>query len=498
MSAWLYEEGIAFMLKKYPIDQLREGMVIGRAVHKEDMSILLEEGTILDRSRIDLLEQRDVLFVHILEPDEEKEQEPETPRKKGAGAGRQAALEDPLGSAAETGSVSDAEMDGAAAASSDAPRALGGEDDIAAEERPTAPESRGEEPAAPSGPDGQTLDEAAAGAAEDSAAAEEAAAESAADEAAAGTERKAASETASAGAAPDKRSPLEAAYVRQYDALFLELKKFYGATRETNRIDVPMAETIALKALLLCSSAKAITHIYNMEAVGDYQLHHTMRVAVLAGLMGHWLKMPRKKQQRLVLAALLMDIGYTRMATDFLKKIAHYTPEERRFMQKHVRLGYALVAAADFEGARQVADAVLQHHERNDGSGYPARTKKEKICEFARILAILDMYDAMASRRFYAKKRSPFEVFGILSDEIVAGHLDTEYGVAFIRRICHALNGNWVKLSNGEKGKIVYIDESRLTALPIVQTTSGEFLDLNRRSDIKVESLLRSYEIETA
>lgn len=475
MSAWLYEEGIAFMLKKYPIDQLREGMVIGRAVHKEDMSILLEEGTILDRSRIDLLEQRDVLFVHILEPDEEKEQEPETPRKKGAGAGRQAALEDPLGSAAETGSVSDAEMDGAAAASSDAPRALGGEDDIAAEERPTAPESRGEEPAAPSGSDGQTLDEAAAG-----------------------TERKAASETASAGAAPDKRSPLEAAYVRQYDALFLELKKFYGATRETNRIDVPMAETIALKALLLCSSAKAITHIYNMEAVGDYQLHHTMRVAVLAGLMGHWLKMPRKKQQRLVLAALLMDIGYTRMATDFLKKIAHYTPEERRFMQKHVRLGYALVAAADFEGARQVADAVLQHHERNDGSGYPARTKKEKICEFARILAILDMYDAMASRRFYAKKRSPFEVFGILSDEIVAGHLDTEYGVAFIRRICHALNGNWVKLSNGEKGKIVYIDESRLTALPIVQTTSGEFLDLNRRSDIKVESLLRSYEIETA
>lgn len=463
------------MLKKYPIDQLREGMVIGRAVHKEDMSILLEEGTILDRSRIDLLEQRDVLFVHILEPDEEKEQEPETLRKKGAGAGRQAPLEDLPGSAAETGSVSDAEMDGAAAASSDAPRSLGGEDDIADEERLTAPESCGEDPAAPSGPDGQTLDEAVAG-----------------------TEKKAASETASAGAAPDKRSPLEAAYVRQYDALFLELKKFYGATRETNRIDVPMAETIALKALLLCSSAKAITHIYNMEAVGDYQLHHTMRVAVLAGLMGHWLKMPRKKQQRLVLAALLMDIGYTRMATDFLKKIAHYTPEERRFMQKHVRLGYALVAAADFEGARQVADAVLQHHERNDGSGYPARTKKEKICEFARILAILDMYDAMASRRFYAKKRSPFEVFGILSDEIVAGHLDTEYGVAFIRRICHALNGNWVKLSNGEKGKIVYIDESRLTALPIVQTTSGEFLDLNRRSDIKVESLLRSYEIETA
>ena len=137
MSAWLYEEGIAFMLKKYPIDQLREGMVIGRAVHKEDMSILLEEGTILDRSRIDLLEQRDVLFVHILEPNKEKEQEPETLRKKGAGAGRQAALKDLPGSAAETGSVSDAEMDGAAAASSDAPRALGGEDDIAAEERPT-------------------------------------------------------------------------------------------------------------------------------------------------------------------------------------------------------------------------------------------------------------------------------------------------------------------------------------------------------------------------
>jgi hypothetical protein len=56
--------------------------------------------------------------------------------------------------------------------------------------------------------------------------------------------------------------------------------------------------------------------------------------------------------------------------------------------------------------------------------------------------------------------------------------------------VCHSLNGSWVRLSNGKKAKIVYIDDSRMNALPVVQTDEGEFMDLNARHDVRVSVLL--------
>ena len=179
-----------------------------------------------------------------------------------------------------------------------------------------------------------------------------------------------------------------------------------------------------------------------------------------------------------------------------LDKEGALTPDERKIMQEHPKFGHELIMAGGLGEDKEIAEAVLQYHERGDGSGYPRGLVKEEIGKFARVLAIMDMYDAMASDRSYAKKRSPFEVFNILSDDIMNGQLDTEFGFRFIRRVCHSLNGNWVKLSNGEAGKIIYIDESRLAALPVVQTMDGEFMDLNLRTDVKVEYLLTSREIE--
>ena len=233
-----------------------------------------------------------------------------------------------------------------------------------------------------------------------------------------------------------------------------------------------------------------------MTAKGEYTIHHSLHVAILAGLMGKWLKMPQKDQLRLITAGSLILIGNLRIEQAMLDKEGVLTPDERKIMQEHPKFGHELIMAGGLGEDKEIAEAVLQYHERGDGSGYPRGLVKEEIGKFARVLAIMDMYDAMASDRSYAKKRSPFEVFNILSDDIMNGQLDTEFGFRFIRRVCHSLNGNWVKLSNGEAGKIIYIDESRLAALPVVQTMDGEFMDLNLRTDVKVEYLLTSREIE--
>ena len=439
------------MLKKYPVDQLKTGMVIGRTVYAEDMSVLLGEGTVLDEQRIEYLDQRGIVFVRILMPDSDEviaDVEPPQAKKEKAipNAQEQTAME--VVAAAETAKK------GALAKLK-----------ARATERAAQAKEEGKRDAVP-------LPGTAA------------------------EEKPDNRPTSKSGIVLRETSVLEAAYIEQYEACFEELQGFFSSVRATGRINTAEAEAVSRNFAPLSSSAKAVTHIYNMETIGEYQLHHTMRVAVLAGLMGQWLKMPVQERQRLILAAFLMDIGYTSFAPNFLKKIALYTPEERRLMQKHARLGYDIVSRSSLQLDKQVVEAVLQHHERNDGSGYPQKMKKDGICKFARILAILDTYDAMASRRYYAKRRSPFEVFSVLSDECIAGRLDAEYGVAFIRNFSSTLSGNWVKLSNGEVAKIVYIDGSRMNALPVVQTLDGKFIDLNKMLNIKVEYLLSGPETE--
>ena len=375
------------MLKKYAVDQLKEGMVVGQAVYKEDMSVLLGEGTVLNQQMIDSLSERNIVSVEIREE--------------------------------------------------------GGE------------EGPSPMPQKPQGVQG-----------------------------------------AAAKIIPLKEPILDEGYVRDYGDCFIELKSLFEVTKAHGSVDKDSAETLAQNILPLCSGAKAVAHIHNMTVKGEYTIHHSLHVAILAGLMGKWLKMPQKDQLRLITAGSLILIGNLRIEQAMLDKEGALTPDERKIMQEHPKFGHELIMAGGLGEDKEIAEAVLQYHERGDGSGYPRGLVKEEIGKFARVLAIMDMYDAMASDRSYAKKRSPFEVFNILSDDIMNGQLDTEFGFRFIRRVCHSLNGNWVKLSNGEAGKIIYIDESRLAALPVVQTMDGEFMDLNLRTDVKVEYLLTSREIE--
>lgn len=375
------------MLKKYAVDQLKEGMVVGQAVYKEDMSVLLGEGTVLNQQMIDSLSERNIVSVEIREEGGEEVPAPMPKRAQGV-----------QGAAVKT--------------------------------------------------------------------------------------------------IPLKEPILDEGYVRDYGECFIELKAIFEVTKAHGSVDKDSAEVLAQNILPLCSGAKAVAHIHNMTLKGEYTIHHSLHVAILAGLMGKWLKMPQKDQLRLITAGFLILIGNLRIEQAMLDKEGVLTPDERKIMQEHPKFGHELIMAGGLGEDKEIAEAVLQYHERGDGSGYPRGLVKEEIGKFARVLAIMDMYDAMASDRSYAKKRSPFEVFNILSDDIMNGQLDTEFGFRFIRRVCHSLNGNWVKLSNGEAGKIIYIDESRLAALPVVQTMDGEFMDLNLRTDVKVEYLLTSREIE--
>lgn len=296
---------------------------------------------------------------------------------------------------------------------------------------------------------------------------------------------------------PGKEHLLDDEYVRNYDLLYSRLHQLYIKLLDTNVLDMDELTAMTEHNLPgLCNGAKAVSQIHNMSRDGIYLIHHVLHVAILAGLMGGWLRWTLARRKELITAALLMDVGQQRISKDILERRGTLSPSERAIIQKHPDYAYDMLRHSPIGENQNIICGITQHHERCDGSGYPNRLKRDQITDNGRILAILDIYDAMATNRVYARRRSPFDVFGVLYDNILSGKLDTEYGVHFLKNLCHSLNGNWVGLSNGEKGRIVYIDESRVTSLPIVQTTTNKFIDLNTNTSVKIQSILTANEVD--
>ncbi len=291
---------------------------------------------------------------------------------------------------------------------------------------------------------------------------------------------------------------LDGDYVQCYKMAYSRVQNIYFKLGREGELDIPSMEDIIVDNVIdkLCEGAMSVSQIHNMTRMGDYTIHHALNLFILGGLMANWMRLRWAKKTELMTAAMLCDVGKMRVPKEILEKTGKLTPEELDSVKRHVDYGYDMLKFSVLSAHKDLLMGILQHHERCDGSGYPNRVRGDGICDYGKIIAILDMYDAMAANRSYAKRSSPFDVLKILYEDMIKGKLDTNFTVMFIKNLNHSLNGNWVGLDNGERAKIVYIDESRIFAYPIVQTTKNEFIDLNRRTDIKIEALLTANEVE--
>lgn len=128
---------------------------------------------------------------------------------------------------------------------------------------------------------------------------------------------------------------------------------------------------------------------------------HSERVAELAALTAEVLGLPSKDIKDAYWAGLVHDIGKLLIPKEILDKPAKLTDEELALVKKHPFWGYKVLVSS--ERMEKLAEYVLYHHERWDGTGYPQGLKGEEIPLISRILAIADAYDAMRSDRPYRK-----------------------------------------------------------------------------------------------
>lgn len=144
-----------------------------------------------------------------------------------------------------------------------------------------------------------------------------------------------------------------------------------------------------------------------MEMRDPFTLGHSERVADLASAVAERLRWDEAKVADLRLGALLHDLGNLGVEDAVLNKVGRLTPEERTKMEAHTRLGATLVEGID--ALAPAAPVIMYHHERWDGSGYPRRLLGGDIPIEARIVSIVDAFDAMVSTRSYRKAMSKDE-----------------------------------------------------------------------------------------
>lgn len=233
------------------------------------------------------------------------------------------------------------------------------------------------------------------------------------------------------------------------------------------------------------NSLQLFDMLHSMRQFDDLTYVHCVNVALIAAIIGKWLKYDEKDIKVLILGGLLHDIGKLMIPNEILNKPGRLTDDEYSIMKRHVNLGYEKLKDENID--MRVKEACLLHHEKCDGTGYPFGLKSGDIPAVAKIIAIADVYDAMTAARVYRGALCPFKVIEIMHDEAFT-KFDPRYILPFLKNVASSYINNDVMLSDGRTGKVVLINDNALS-LPVVQC-ADTFVDLSKEHGLKVSSIL--------
>ena len=276
---------------------------------------------------------------------------------------------------------------------------------------------------------------------------------------------------------PEKDFGLPTDNIDKYSENFALKKEFEQGKETLLNKDVDGSHDVALaiagKLLDAVSVKKELEELkYGTEGV----VTHSLNTAVLAGAIAIENGFPKEAVEQLVVGGMLHDIGKLYIDPAVLNKKGRLNDKEYEIMKTHAEEGYKKLC--DNKGVTQhVRLMAFQHHENNDGTGYPKRLKGDQILFESRIIHVVDVYEAMTAKRCYKDSLLSGDVM-----EFVMGRYSTMFDTKamdmFLRTIPAYKKGDLIKLSDGTRCQVLESNPKNSLRPLVVLLDSMKVVDL--------------------
>ena len=270
--------------------------------------------------------------------------------------------------------------------------------------------------------------------------------------------------------------------LQQYDDITQQIVKVFADIQNLKGADIltPIAKIICeyvtttpcVIGYTLERQFKNIRH--------EILINHSMSVAINAAKIATLLGYSSDQIQLIVLGTLLHDIGKTKLPDKLANRSGYINSDDEALYQSHVQVGYDLIKSLGLP--REITLILVQHHECNDGSGFPRQLVAAKIHPYAQIVSLADMFDTLV----HQNPDSP-NFFDIRSKLITisANKISSEIIDVFDHYLRDFIFNVNVELSDGRTAEVIYTHPSYVSL--VVRTTDGDFVDLNQDKTVSIQ-----------
>lgn len=286
-----------------------------------------------------------------------------------------------------------------------------------------------------------------------------------------------------------KEKEEEASFVTQYLKAVQMYKNLFTNWQAGSKVDAGEVRKIIIPLF-----EKAMQHPYQILMLhhycnkDEYLYHHAISLGLLSGYIAHKMKYDVANVNQIIMGGCLADCGMAKISNRVLIKTTNLTYQENEEIRKHPIYSHQLIQSSVIL-KDIIKSAILDHHERMDGSGYPSNKKGEMLHIFPKIISVADVYHAMTSERIYRKKQSPFKVMEmIMQDDF--GKFDITIVNILLAGITQFSIGSRVKLNNGVFAEIIFVETNSPTRPLVKVINSQELINLSKTRSLYIEEIL--------
>lgn len=255
-----------------------------------------------------------------------------------------------------------------------------------------------------------------------------------------------------------------------------------------NSDEVVDVAKLTSSTLLDCVLDSKETHM-NVEALrisDEYTFKHSVDVAMMGCVLGKSMGLDEKYLQDIMTAGILHDFGKIDIPVEILNKPGKLTDEEFKIIKKHPTFGYERLKDSK-ELSESVKQGILTHHEKFSGFGYPLGLSGEKIPMIGRILSIVDVYDALVTKRPYKNAKKPVEAYEMMLS--MTGQFDINIFSIFTQTVILYPNGTVIELFPGVHTYVSKQNPGYPTRPVLVDMKTGTMYDLLHDRELRSVSI---------